>query len=166
MEATGSDTITVEERRAILWLGVALGFVPILPLAVGAGLAWWMKGEPLDYLVALVTILYGAAVLLFLAGVRRGVSFHLRGIRAVLQILAMLALFGLGFSALVAAVMGKAVLALSLLIGGYAALAVLDPIAAREGQAPWFFARLRPLQMAIAIAGLAALLVLKLMSPY
>ena len=35
---------------------------------------------------------------------------------------------------------------------------ILDPIAARDGQAPLFFARLRPPQMAIAVASLVALL--------
>ena len=35
---------------------------------------------------------------------------------------------------------------------------ILDPIAARDGQAPLFLARLRPTQMPIAVASLVALL--------
>lgn len=48
--------------------------------------------------------------------------------------------------------------ALPLLLAGYVSLAVLDPWAARQGEAPPFFARLRPAQMAIPVACLAALL--------
>ncbi len=97
---------------------------------------------------------------------RRGVSFRQPGGATVVQILTMLALYGLGLVALVASVMGEAVLALSCLIVGYAAVAVLDPIAARTSEAPLHFARLRPFQMPIAVVSLAALLVLKLISPY
>ena len=44
----------------------------------------------------------------------------------------------------------------------YASLMVLDPIAARRAEAPLYFARLRPPQMAIATASLAALLAVAL----
>ncbi|GJD45759.1 hypothetical protein AFCDBAGC_3636 [Methylobacterium cerastii] len=164
-DATGR-TLTAHESRETPWLSVVLGFGPMLPLVAGAAAAWWMRGQPLDYLVALVTILYGAAILLFLAGVRRGVSFRTEGGPTVVQIATMFGLFALGLSALVTVVMGKAIPALALLIVGYAAIAVLDPIAARTGEAPLFFARLRPLQMPIAVVSLAALLWLKWISPY
>lgn len=163
--ATGRTLIT-REPRTVPWLSVALGFGPMLPLVAGAGTAWWMRGQPGDYLVALVTILYGASILLFLAGVRRGVSFRTEGGPTAVQIATMLGLYALGFSALVTVVMGQAIPALGLLIVGYAAIAVLDPIAARAGEAPLFFARLRPLQMALAVASLTALFWLKWMSPY
>lgn len=166
MDDTAGRTVTAREPRAIPWLSVVLGFGPMLPLVAGAGLAWWMKGQPLDYLVVLLTILYGSSILLFLAGVRRGVSFRTEGGPTFTQIATMLGLYGLGLTALIASVMGKAVLALGLLILGFSAIAVLDPIAARNGEAPLFFARLRPLQMPIAVASLAALLVLKLGSSY
>ena len=74
----------------------------------------------------------------------------------------MFGLFGLGFLALLSASLGQTVAALALLIAGFTAVAILDPIAARTGEAPLFFARLRPLQIPIAILSLCALLGLKL----
>jgi hypothetical protein len=47
--------------------------------------------------------------------------------------------------------------ATALLLAGYGALAIVDPIAARRHEAPLFFARLRPVQMLVPIAALAAL---------
>ena len=41
---------------------------------------------------------------------------------------------------------------------GYATLALADPVAARRGEAPRYFARLRPVQMLIPLACLVALL--------
>ncbi len=61
--------------------------------------------------------------------------------------------------------MGKAVPALAMLILGYAAIGILDPIRARR-RVPLAHARLRPLQMPIAVVSLAALLWLKLTAPY
>ena len=71
------------------------------------------------------------------------------------QLATSLGLFALGLAALAVPRTG---VALALLLAGYLALAVLDPWAARRGEAPLFFARLRPLQMLVPIAGLAALL--------
>lgn len=73
----------------------------------------------------------------------------------------MLGLFGLGFLALLAVALGQTVPALVLLILGFTGIALLDPIAARRGEAPLFFARLRPLQMPLAILSLAGLLALQ-----
>jgi hypothetical protein len=163
--ATGRTLIT-EEPRETPWLSVVFGYGPMLPFVAGAAAAWWQRGA-LDFLITLVTILYGAAILLFLSGVRRGVSFRTEGGPTVAQIATMLGLFGLGFGALLTGVIqGKQEIALDLLIAGFVAIAILDPIAARRGEAPLFFARLRPLQIPIAVLSLVALLVLKLMSPY
>ncbi|MFD0936167.1 DUF3429 domain-containing protein [Methylobacterium trifolii] len=164
-DATGR-TVTAHEPRETPWLGVVLGYGPMLPFAAGAAAAWWWR-DSWDELILLVTIFYGAAILLFLSGVRRGVSFRTEGGPTVVQIATMLGLFGLGLGALLfVGVLGNRVIALDLLIAGFVAVAVLDPIAAKRGEAPLFFARLRPLQMPIAVLSLAALLVLKLTSPY
>ena len=165
LQDTTGRTLTAHEPRETPWLSVVFGYGPMLPLAAGAAAAWWTRGR-MDYLISLVTILYGCSILLFLAGVRRGLSFRTEGGATVIQIATMLGLYGLGLVALVSAVLGQGVLALALLLAGYLAIAILDPIAARTGEAPLFFARLRPLQMPIALVSLAALLVLKLMSPY
>ncbi|MGU3536409.1 DUF3429 domain-containing protein [Methylobacterium sp. A54F] len=164
-DATGR-TIVAHEPRETPWLSIVFGYGPMLPFVAGAISAWWLRGT-FDELILLATILYGCAILLFLSGVRRGVSFRTEGGATAFQILTMLGLFVLGLLALlVNSVLGNRVIALDLLIAGYVAVAVLDPIAARRGEAPLFFARLRPLQMPIAILSLAALLVLKLTAPY
>ena len=71
----------------------------------------------------------------------------------------MFGLYVLALAALVLVVEGLAVASVAVLLIGFTAIVVLDPIAARKGEAPLFFARLRPTQIPIAVAGLAALLV-------
>ena len=66
-DATGR-TIVAREPRRIPWLDIVFGFGPMVPIAVGAAAAWWLQGQPLDYLVILVTLLYSASILCFLAG--------------------------------------------------------------------------------------------------
>lgn len=157
-DATGR-TLTIHEPRAVPWLSVALGFGPMLPFVAGAAASWTLGGEPGEAAVTL-TLLWACAILLFFSGVRRGVGFRTEGGATVMQIATMLALFVLGFGALLAVALSRTGLAAGLLIAGYGAVAVLDPIAARRGEAPLFFARLRPVQMPLAIASLAAILVL------
>ncbi|UHC19831.1 DUF3429 domain-containing protein [Methylobacterium currus] len=157
-DATGR-TLTIHEPRAVPRLGVALGFGPMLPFVAGSAASWTLGGEPGQAAVT-VTLLWGCAILLFFSGVRRGVSFRTEGGATVAQIATMMGLFVLGFGALLAVALGRAAFAAALLIAGYSAVAVLDPIAARRGEAPLFFARLRPIQMPLAIVSLAAILVL------
>jgi hypothetical protein len=133
----------------------------MLPFAVGAAGAWLLRGD-LGDLAATLTILWGCAILLFLSGVRRGVSFRTEGGPTLVQIATMLTLFCLGLGALLAMTFGRPSWALGLLIVGFGLIAVLDPIAAGRGEAPLFFARLRPLQIPIAILSLAALLTLRI----
>ena len=155
-------TLHVTEPRAVPWLSVVFGYGPMLPFLVGAVAAWIWRGEALGDAAQALTILWGCAILLFLSGVRRGVSFRTEGGATFFQIATMIGLFSLGFAALVLAVTDRTVAALSLLLLGFAAIAILDPIAARRGEAPLFFARLRPVQIPIAILSLAALLALAL----
>jgi len=155
-------TLRVTEPRAVPWLSIVFGYGPMLPFAAGALAAWGWRGAPLGEVAAALTILWGCAILLFLSGVRRGVSFRTEGGATVAQIATMIGLFSLGFAALVLATLDRAVPALVLLLLGFTAIAILDPIAARRGEAPLFFARLRPVQIPIAILSLAALLALAL----
>ncbi|MCE4226636.1 DUF3429 domain-containing protein [Methylobacterium sp. C25] len=131
----------------------------MVPFVGGAILAWWCVGEIREGFIMLTT-LWGGAILVFLSGVRRGVSFRTEGGPRPAQLSTMFGLFSLGFLALAAAVRNEPSTALALLILGYGGIAILDPIAARRGEAPLHFARLRPLQMPVAILGLGALLVL------
>ncbi|WP_370692792.1 DUF3429 domain-containing protein [Methylobacterium sp.] len=170
-------TLTVTEPGAVPWLSVVFGYGPMLPFAAGAAAAWWLggtrggawdgtwggtRGETWGGVMLSLTTLWGCAILLFLSGVRRGLSFRTEGGPTWVQIATMLGLFLLGFSALVLTAGGAPGPALVLLIVGFTGIAVLDPIAARRGEAPLFFARLRPLQIPIAIVSLCALLALTL----
>lgn len=161
MKQDDNRTLNVSEPRRVPWLSIVLGYGPMVPFALGAAFAWWRRDD-LGDAVLYLTILWGCAILLFLSGVRRGVSFRTEGGPTFIQIATMFGLFGLGFLALLSASLGQTVAALVLLIAGFTAVAILDPIAARTGEAPLFFARLRPLQIPIAILSLCALLGLKL----
>ncbi|MCP1547682.1 hypothetical protein J2W76_000927 [Methylorubrum zatmanii] len=109
-----------------------------------------------------LTLLWGCAILLFLSGVRHGVSFRTEGGATLAQIATMLSLFLLGYGALIAFALGKPAIALGLLIAGFTEITILDPIAARRGEAPLFFERLRPAQIPLAVLSLAALLAYRL----
>ena len=147
----------VLERPEVPWLSVVLGYGPMIPFVVGAILAWVTRGA-IRAEIVLLTIIWAASILAFLAGVRRGLSFRTEGGPAVAQLVTMFGLYVLALAALVLVVEGLALASVALLLVGFAAIAVLDPIAARKGEAPLFFARLRPTQISIAVAGLAALL--------
>jgi hypothetical protein len=53
-----------------------------------------------------------------------------------------------------------------MLILGYLLVAILDPLEARTGAVPLAHARLRPIQMPLAIVSLGVLLWIKLNAPY
>ncbi len=166
LEDTTGRTIVAHEARRIPWLDLVFGFGPMVPIAVGAAAAWYLQGQPLDYLVILVTLLYSASILCFLAGVHRGVSFRTEGGPRLSQMVTMLVLYGLGLGSLITVVTGKIVFGLSMLILGYALVAVLDPLEARSGAVPLAHARLRPIQMPIAVISLAVVMWIQLNAPY
>ena len=159
---TEETELRIIERKEIPWLSVVLGYGPMLPFVGGAAAAWLLRGDQRDVLVRL-TILYGAAILVFLAGVRRGLSFRTPGGPRFAQIATMLGLFTIGLFALLAEWLDFLAPALAAEAAGYAAMIVLDPIAAKRGEAPLFFSRLRPTQLPIALIGLLGLLWLVLL---
>jgi hypothetical protein len=130
-------------------LSLVLGYGPALLLPVLGVLAW--LGVPWALAAGRI---WGAAILLFLAGVARGLSFFTEGGPRPLQLAAMSLRFGIGLVALAVWLPG----AFALLILGYASVPLTDAHAARHGQAPRYFAVLRPPQMGIALLGLAILL--------
>ena len=79
---------------------------------------------------------------------------------AFAQILTMLWLFCAGSGALVLWWLQRPAFAVGLLAAAYASIGILDPIAARSGQVPLFFARLRPVQMVFPVLSLLSLLLL------
>jgi hypothetical protein len=136
-------------------LSILFGYGPALPLPIAALVAW-IAPAPAPFIAVSLAVWWGAAILLFLAGVRRGLSFRTEGGPRLSQMLTMMWLFVLGAGALA---VPTALSALALLVLGYASILVLDPIAARRGEAPAHFARLRPPQMGLALLGLVALMV-------
>ncbi|WP_347302473.1 DUF3429 domain-containing protein [Croceibacterium sp. TMG7-5b_MA50] len=106
--------------------------------------------------------LWAAAILLFLAGVTRGLSFFTEGGPRPGQLIVMLVRFSCGLGALALptlAIAGAAFLSWLLLFAGYLTVLIYDPPAARRGTAPRFFARLRGPQMFVALAGIVILAV-------
>ncbi len=144
--------ITLTEGARIPPDGLLLGWGAMVPLAVTAVLAWW---PDLSGVAVEAGRLWAAAIAVFLAGVRRGLSFRTAGGPRARQFAMMLWLF---LGGIAAAVMPLS-WALWLLIALYLSLAVLDPIAARAGEAPLYFARLRPAQMGVGAVCLGAMAV-------
>ena len=142
-------------RRAPL-VGLLLGYGAIAPLALGAAAALLISRGELQAAITRLTLIWGAAILIFLAGVRRGLSFAMPGGAPFGEIASSLFLFALGAASLLPPAPSAAA---ALLILGYASVGALDARAARQREAPPYFARLRPAQAALAVASLAALLV-------
>ena len=148
----GTWLITIREDRAIPVDGLVLGYGAMLPFPVAA-VAVWVGGGEVAAAAATLAILLGAALALFLSGVRRGLSFRTEGGPRPGQIAMMLWLFAVGLAALLIPERP----AIALLAAVFLSLLILDPIAARRGEVPLYFARLRPPQMAIPVLSLLAI---------
>lgn len=133
-------------------LSLLLAFGPAL-VQLLLGVAAWLL--PTDYRLYALGLgqLWGVAILFFLAGVRRGLSFFTEGGPRPIQIVTMGWLFLLALAGSVL----PATLAFVALIVGYLSIALLDPPAARRGETPAYFATLRPPQMVVFLIGLALL---------
>jgi hypothetical protein len=146
--------IEVFEPGAIPRLDIIFGFGPTIPFVLGAAAAVGFE-EPWRQMALQITILWGSAILLFLAGVRRGLSFRTEGGPTWAQMATMLMLFGLGLCSLAVVSLDRLIWAFALLLIGFTAIFVLDPIAARRGEAPLYFEHLRRLQIPIILVALA-----------
>ena len=131
-----------------------LGYGPMLPLVAG-GAGAWLLPPPLGLFAVQAVVLWAALILVFIAGVRRGFGFGDARASTMVEIATTMAYFLLGLAALVAP--GFAI-ELTLLLVGYALVAWLDTRAARTGNAPAHFARLRAPQMLIGMLGIGAAL--------
>ena len=125
----------------------------MLPFVLAAGLAWLLP-EGLRVLLTAVTVTWGGAILCFLAGVRRGLSFRTAGGARVAEIGSMLWVFVLAAGALFSPSLA---LSVGLLILGFGSVGVLDHLAAGRGEAPPFFGEMRPVQMAVPVVCLLEL---------
>ena len=145
-------TITVVERPEVSRLSIVLGFGPASLIVAGAVTALVASGDGRTFALRLTTI-YSAAILTFLAGVRRGLSFRTESGPTLAQLATVFAFFTLALVALFGTITDHLRIAASALVAGFAIAMVVDPVAATRGEAPLFFRRLRPLQMAIATVG-------------
>lgn len=137
----------------------------MLPLIAGA-LALWFAPEAQSFLALNLTLFWGASVLLFIAGVRRGASLSQPGGAAIAEIVAMLGLFLAGVASLVVTIWAFPLVAAHLQIAGFASLAILDRVAAPNDDGPLPVERLRPAQICVPIAVLAAVAIWIWRSPF
>ena len=144
-----------DPQAAPPWVSLFLAYAAMLPIVAGAASAVVAAGPA--GLIEHLTIVWSGAVLCFLAGVRRGLSFRQPGGPTVAQLATMLGLFVLGVSSLLSP---WPAVSLVLQMLGYACMAVLDPEAARHEEVPRYFQRLRPPQMLVPIVSLGVLLAL------
>lgn len=132
---------------------IILGYGPMLP-TLAAAIGAWVLPPPWPLWALHLGILWAAMILIFIAGVRRGFGFGFPAASKAASIASSLGYFVLAGVALVVA---SPVLALIPLLIGYALVALLDRRAALHGDAPAYFAALRPRQMLVALLGLAGL---------
>ncbi|WP_116683909.1 DUF3429 domain-containing protein [Fulvimarina endophytica] len=151
--AANGRTIKAREPADIPADGLFFAYLAMLPLVAGA-LALFLLPDNWAFLTLNFTLLWGASILTFLSGVRRGVSFRQPGGPKVTQLAIMLFLFVTGFAAVLCVVWAYPLYSVALQLLGFLALAVLDPISARRGTAPLYFARLRPVQMLLPLVSL------------
>ncbi len=145
---------TEDPKASTPWISFLLAYAAMLPIVAGA-VASLLVGPGVAAALIRLTIIWSGAVLCFLAGVRRGLSFRQPGGPTAAQLGVMMGEFVLATAALLSP---WRALALSLLVLGYGSLALLDPAAARRHEAPVYFARLRPTQMLIPVVALIVLL--------
>ncbi len=153
-DRTAARAVTATEPERTPALSLVLGYGAMAPLVAAALWAWLAPGDA-ETTAARGAQLWGAAIVVFLAGVRRGLSFRTPGGARPGQLAMMLWLFGAG---VVALVLPSPVPALALLLAACLSMAVIDLRAARQDEAPLYFERLRPLQMGIAVLALGAIL--------
>lgn len=137
-------------------LSLLLGYGPALVVLVAGTLALARVPWALT-----LGCLWAAAILIFLAGVVRGLSFFTDGGPRAMQVGVMMVRFVCGLAALLL----PPILATPVLAIGYLSSLLYDPFAARSGAAPRYFARLRPGQMIIALLGLVLLFLASLPGP-
>jgi hypothetical protein len=135
---------------AASWL---LGVGAMLPI-VGGSACVPTAGMWTGWLTRIV-ILWGGAVLCFLGGVRRGLSFRQIGGATLGEVAASLWLFACGFASIA---LPWSVPSLVVSALGYGSAAVLDSAAGRRAEAPRYFAYFRPWQMLLPILSLLFLI--------
>lgn len=141
----------MDQRTHIPADSIVFGYGPMLPL-VAAGIGAWVLPLGWGMLAVRLAIIWGALILSFIGGVRRGFGFATPRASTVIEIVAAVGYVTIAGLALVVPFVSTS---LALLAAGYALAALLDRRAALAGNAPAHFARLRPPQLLLGCAGLA-----------
>jgi hypothetical protein len=144
--------LEVRENREGHALDRALGWAAMAPLVACAMAAWLTAGSFREVAMSLA-IIWGGAILAFLAGVRRGLSFRPPGGAQGARLLFTLWTFVLAFGSMIAL---RPLTSLGLLILGYAGLALAGRGAALREEVPLFFAGSGPAQVSVAALSLCA----------
>lgn len=131
---------------------IVFGYGPMLPL-VAAGVGAWVLPAPWGVLAVRLAIVWGALILSFIGGVRRGFGFAHPQASTAVELAAAVAYVTIAGLALLVPFAATGV---ALLAAGYALAALLDRRAALRGNAPAHFVRLRVPQLLLGCAGLAA----------
>lgn len=145
-----------EHSTAVPLDSLVFGYGPMIPF-VAAVAGAWLLDAPWPGMAIVLAIIWGALILSFVAGVRRGYGFGSRVASTRAEIVSMIAYFVPAGLSLVIVSLGHPAPALWVLVVGFALVILLDRRAARNGDAPAYFSRLRPPQMSIAIISLIAL---------
>jgi uncharacterized protein DUF3429 len=144
---------TEDPRRRTPFISLASASAGVIPIAVGTGASLVLPSGA-SRAVERLTCRWAGALLCFLAGVRRGLSFREESGPTAGQLGTAFWLFLSGAGALF---LPGRILPLLLLLLGFGSEVVLDPMAARRREAPRYFARLRPVQLAVPILSLVVL---------
>jgi len=142
----------MNQRARIPTASIVFGYGPMLPL-VAAGVGAWVLASGWGLIAVRLAIVWGALILSFIGGVRRGYGFATPRASTPVEIVAAVGYVTIAGLALVVPFVSTS---LALLAAGYALAALLDRRAALAGNAPAHFARLRPPQLLLGCAGLAA----------
>ena len=142
----------ITETARIPLDGLLPGYGAMLLLLATAVMIWTLESHAAPGRGRGRSRLCRPAIALFLAGVRRGLSFRTPGGVRAGQIAMMVWLF---FAGLAAPMLPREP-ALWLLAAVYPSLGILDPPTARAWHVPLYFRRLRPWQMGLAAASPAA----------
>lgn len=126
------------------------GYGPMLPL-VAAGCGAWLLPHPWPLVAIRLALIWGAVILAFIGGVRRGFGFARASASKLREIVAAAVYLAIAGLALAIPQPG---IALPLLAAGYALAALFDRRAALAGDAPAYFAQLRVPQLLVGCAGL------------
>ena len=135
---------------AASWL---LGVGAMLPIVAGSA-SIPAAGIWTDWLTRIV-IIWEGAVLCFLGGVRRGLSFRQLGGATLGEVGASLWLFACGFASIA---LPWSVPSLVVSAVGYASAAIFDSAAGRRAEAPRYFSYFRPWQMLLPILSMLFLI--------